>query len=52
MNRLREEKKFPLELKNCLSIYSYNGKRYAEAFMLFRFFSKRFIFWKHREEIP
>lgn len=41
-----------MEIKHCLSIYEWNGKRYAEAWILVRVFGKRFCFWKRREEIP
>ena len=39
-------------LKHCLSIYEWNGKRYAEAWILVKILNKSFAFWKRKEEIP
>ena len=41
-----------MKLKHCLSIYEWNGKRYAEAWILVKILNKRFVFWKRKEEIP
>lgn len=40
------------KIHHSLSIYEYEGKRYAEAWIFVKIFNKRFCFWKRREEIP
>lgn len=40
------------KIHHSLSIYEYEGKRYAEAWIFVKIFNKRFCFWKIRDEIP
>lgn len=46
------KRKFPIELRNCVSVFNCNGRTYAQAFMLFRLFNKRFTFWTDMVEVP
>ena len=41
-----------ITVRHCLSIYEYEGKRYAEAWILVKIFKKRFALWRRKEEIP